>query len=393
MSSPLIWGGTNNIGKLLPAVANAGFLSVDTSGNLATNGSTAFTNPVAYTPTLTGFGTVTNSSFTYSRSGKYLIVSGGFTPGTTTAVPAQISLPSGLTIDSAIPVPASSYAIVGLAGQNQTTAAPLSVIAAVSGTSVFLGYFTGGAANPLAPVNGSSGITANTALSMTFTVPISGWSAGPAANFTAPTVQIFLSGSGTYTLPTVVAPLYIKVTMVGGGGGGGSSTVATGTAGGNGGNSTFSANTLSANGGTGGIAGGLTGTAAGGTASNSGGIITYSLSGGAGESGNNAVIQSGGAGGSSYLGGCGPGGTPSSGTAGPGQAAAANSGSGGGGAGGSSVVGSGGGGGAGGYIQSIVTSPSATYTYAVGAAGTAGTGTTNGGAGGSGYILVEEFYQ
>lgn len=36
-----------------------------------------------------------------------------------------------------------------------------------------------------------------------------------------PTVQKFLSGSGTYTTPTSPAPLYLVVEMVGGGGGGG----------------------------------------------------------------------------------------------------------------------------------------------------------------------------
>ena len=38
----------------------------------------------------------------------------------------------------------------------------------------------------------------------------------PAIN--APTVQTFLSGSGTYTTPTSPTPLYLKVTMIGGGG-------------------------------------------------------------------------------------------------------------------------------------------------------------------------------
>jgi hypothetical protein len=53
------------------------------------------------------------------------------------------------------------------------------------------------------------------------------------------------------------------------------------------------------------------------------------------------------------------------------------------------------GGGAGGYIDAIIYSPSATYSYAIGAAGTAGaagTSGTDGGAGGSGYIIVTEYY-
>ena len=37
---------------------------------------------------------------------------------------------------------------------------------------------------------------------------------------TAPTQQVFTSGSGTYTTPTSPSPLYIEVIMVGGGAGG-----------------------------------------------------------------------------------------------------------------------------------------------------------------------------
>jgi hypothetical protein len=73
----------------------------------------------------------------------------------------------------------------------------------------------------------------------------------------APSVQRFLSGSGTYTTPAGV--LYIKVRMAGGGGGG----RGTGGDGGNGGNTTFGTSLLTANGGVGGTSsatGGLGGT-------------------------------------------------------------------------------------------------------------------------------------
>ena len=56
---------------------------------------------------------------------------------------------------------------------------------------------------------------------------------------------------------------------------------------------------------------------------------------------------------------------------------------------------SGSGGGAGGYIDALITSMSATYAYTVGAAGSGGTGGSGylGGSGGSGYIEVIEYYQ
>ena len=69
----------------------------------------------------------------------------------------------------------------------------------------------------------------------------------------APTVQTFLSGSGTYTAPTGPAPLYIKVRAIGGGGGGGSGANGGSTNGGNGGNTTFGTSLLVANGGLGGL--------------------------------------------------------------------------------------------------------------------------------------------
>jgi len=56
----------------------------------------------------------------------------------------------------------------------------------------------------------------------------------------------------------------------------------------------------------------------------------------------------------------------------------------------------GGGGGSGGFVDAIISSPSSTYGYAVGAAGGAGTAGGSGfvgGAGGSGIIIVEEYYQ
>lgn len=78
-----------------------------------------------------------------------------------------------------------------------------------------------------------------------------------------------------------------------------------------------------------------------------------------------------------------------------GSAGATNTGGGGGGGGTGAGTTPGLGGGAGGYVEAIINSPSATYSYAVGAggtAGTAGTGGAAGGGGGSGVIIVEEHY-
>ena len=201
----------------------------------------------------------------------------------------------------------------------------------------------------------------------------------------APTHQVFTSSSGTYTTPA--SCLYIRVRMVGAGGAGGNS--GPGAASGNaGGNTTFGTSLLAANGGSGGggSTGGSTSGGAGGTAS--GGTINL----GGSPGGNGQSAFPGGPGGASPLfNGAGQGGIagvvlPSIGVT--------NTGGGGGGGGGPGGSSAGAGGGSGGYVEAVISSPAATYAYAVGAGGTAGSGGTTqiGAVGGSGYIIVEEFY-
>lgn len=217
--------------------------------------------------------------------------------------------------------------------------------------------------------------------------------------YKAPTIQKFLSGSGTYTTPSSPAPLYIKVVAVGGGGGGAGGG-GNGVAGSNGGNTTFGTTLLVANGGVGGAVGAQSSGGAGGTAS-LGAATGIALSGcqGSGSptwlSGTPAMEAAGGSGGGTPLGGGGgsvPGNTANT------VVVSANSGAGGGG-GGCNITAntfSGQGGGGGGYVDAIITSPSATYAYGVGAAGALGAGGTGGGnsaAGAAGSITVFEYYQ
>jgi hypothetical protein len=222
--------------------------------------------------------------------------------------------------------------------------------------------------------------------------------AASSLTFRAPTVQKFLSGSGTYTLPSPT-PLYLKVTAIGGGGGGaGSGTNGSSPGGGTaGGDTTFGSSLIKGGGGSGaGWASNNGG--AGGTGFSGGSIELIVAQGGAGTAGQtngtgNSEL-SGGAGGASYVGGNGGGGS----FAAAGTAGSNLTGGGGGGAGigstGNST--SGGGGGGGGVTIAIVTSPLSTYPYAVGAGGpggTAGTGGSTGGNGGTGYLVIEEYYQ
>lgn len=206
------------------------------------------------------------------------------------------------------------------------------------------------------------------------------------------------TGDSTLSFSQVVAPLYLKVRMVGAGGGGAGSGTAAGTAAVDGGATLFGSSLLTANGG---VKGGASaGGGAGGTASVAlpahGTAFTGAQGQGTSWINTVAVIWNGagGAGGASFFGGGGSGTYGTAGTAG-----ATNSGSGGAGGGAATTAQmlAGGGGGAGGYVEAVIASPSATYTYTIGASGAGGgagtgTGATAGGAGAAGYIEVVEYY-
>ena len=262
----------------------------------------------------------------------------------------------------------SSYAVGDLLYASTTTA--LSKLADVATGNALI---SGGVS--VAPSWGKIALTTH----VSGTLPVA--NGGTGLTSIAHTVQVFTSGSGTYTTPANVKA--ISVRMVGGGGGG-AGTGTSATAGTAGGSTTFGTAFLTCTGGAGGF---VTGTnQAGGTAT--GGDINIAGATAPGAVGG-VTNFTGGVGGSTPFGGAGAGGCANA----TGSTAATNSGAGGGGGGGSTSTLTGGGGAAGAYLEKLISSPSATYAYAVGAAGTNGTGgTTNGGSGGSGLIIVMEYY-
>ena len=189
-------------------------------------------------------------------------------------------------------------------------------------------------------------------------------------------MQVFSSGSGTYT-PSSPKVVMIRVRMVGagaGGSGGGNS----GPAGGTGGSTTFGGFTA-----TGGTSSGAGGSGSG------GGIAVFQVRGGEGTY--PAMMQNGtGAPGATGLfGGAGPGVAYGN----PGNPGTPNTGAGGGGGGSTTSAQCGIGGAAGGYLEGLVANP-ASYGYVIGAGGaggSAGAGGASGGNGGSGFIIVEEY--
>lgn len=252
----------------------------------------------------------------------------------------------------------------------------------------------GSVASTLATVNGNVGSFGSLTSIPSFTVNAKGLITAASGNtIVQPTVQRFLSGTGTYTTPAGAKSIIVQ-TIGGGGGGGGSGTVGGGT-GVTGGNTTFGTTLIVASGGVGGVFGIGTAPGAGGAATAGAATTIIAMAGNAGQGAGGAataVFVMGGEGGPGVFGGSG-----SSSSAGTGTAPQANSGAGGAGAGANGVLnGNGGaGGGAGGYVKARITSPLASYAYAVGAKGTGGTLGTNGFAGtdgGSGIIIVNEYY-
>lgn len=309
----------------------------------------------------------TTKVFTLPNASSTLLVSGG-----------ALGTPSSGTLTSATGLPIST-GVSGLgAGVATFLATPSSanLAAAVTGETGTGALVFGSSPTLTTPVIAS--IT-NTG---TLTLPTLTGTVGLATR----TVQVFTSGSGTYTTPTGCKSIQIE--LVGGGAGGTaavSSGAGTGTAGGN---TTFGTSLLTGNGAAACSFGGVASTPLpGAPGSGSGGDVN--ISGGYGTYVNNAAVG-GSVGGNSFFGGAG--GSPYGAT---GYAAAANSGSGGGGGGTIDAIAGGGGGSAGGYVRKLITSPSATYSYAVGAGGSGGAaGSTGsaGGAGGSGIIIVTESY-
>ncbi len=252
------------------------------------------------------------------------------------------------------------------------------------------GFLTGTGAN-LAVLNNSMVVLVFDSVSSRIMV-IGGGSAGA-----VPTSQSFSTGTGTYT--TAVGAKYIRVRMVGGGGGGGGSGTAGGSSGTAGTDSEFGTTLLVAGGGGGGGGPGVSSVGSGGTASY-GAAFGVAIPGGYGGAGSfvqltNGALPGGHGGNSPFFGG---GGNAGSGGIGIGNSAGvANTGGGGGGASPNTaaLAYAGSGGGSGGFVEAIITSPAATYSYTVGGGGgggSAGTSGNAGSAGADGFIEVTEFY-
>lgn len=129
------------------------------------------TDWVDYTPTFTGFGTVTAIAIQWRRNGPDLEMRGKFTPGTTTGVEGRLSFPSGLTS-------ASGIASLGVAGNVVRADAGAFTCYVLNEPSV--NYFTFGvqAAGTAgySKALGNVALASSTAVGFFASVPILGWS-------------------------------------------------------------------------------------------------------------------------------------------------------------------------------------------------------------------------
>lgn len=134
----------------------------------------------AYTPTFTGFGTVTNVGAFYRRVGDSIQVVANWRTGTVAAVGASVSVPSGFSLDTTklnVNDNSNPGPLVGIYSQDGVAGAygPLITATSTSTTVVMFGA-TVANSNHLIQVNGSSAMSSTANASLSFMVPIAGWS-------------------------------------------------------------------------------------------------------------------------------------------------------------------------------------------------------------------------
>ena len=124
-----------------------------------------------YTPAFTGFGTVSGLNAKYRRVGDDVEVMVTFTTGTVTAVIPEISLPSGLTIDSGV---IGTRECIGH-GARATVGGLIDIVIGTGGDTTVETSLQGTAGAGLTPINASSAYSSSSKLSFKFSVPVTGW--------------------------------------------------------------------------------------------------------------------------------------------------------------------------------------------------------------------------
>lgn len=357
-------GGLSVTGAVSATTFVSAVTNVSAGGDVTVGGNVSCSNTIRSAQVVAPTVTIGSVSFTQSAGGAAFPLA--YPAGTPTAAQQALTASSG----------SSQLSWTTVLANPMTTSGDI-VIGSGSGVAARLAGNTSNSASFLMSV-GSGGLAMPPAWQLN----------------SGPTVVTIGTASGTYTCPSGIR--WLRVRLIGGGGGSsGSGTNGSTTTSGSGSITTFGS-VLSGFGG-----GGAARLASGG--GGGGGSVTapangFVVPGGWGGTSNNATIDStlnavGGHGGSGFFGGAGRAGKSAS----AGTAGVDNTGGGAGGPGANSTASNvgGNGGGAGGYVEAVIRNPDPTYAYSVGdggPGGTAGNNGVNGSKGGTGVIIVEEHY-
>lgn len=157
----------------------------------------------AWTPTFTGFGSVTAINASYQRVGSKLKGTGTFKTGSPTGVLAKMSLPSGLTINSSFHPTGQN--LLGLGDQNNSTTGvgTLDTMVALiynstDGAAIYWAYTVSNTGNDTAidAQNGNAIFNANARIVFNFEVEINEWSGSGTVNVAQNDVE-YASNSAT----------------------------------------------------------------------------------------------------------------------------------------------------------------------------------------------------
>jgi hypothetical protein len=196
-TNPITFGSADQVSFLVKfpvvgwtATSTQSFTSTDLVPAKAVLGNSTLTIPAvtawaSYTPTYTGFGTVTDA-LQWRRNGESIEIKGKFTTGTPTAVEARISLPNGYTSATTSTIP--SLQVIGKGNQAASSTTNFSAFSVLIEPSVT--YMTVGlessTTNGITKANGGPSFATSAAISFFASVPVAGLSA---------TTEVVVSGT------------------------------------------------------------------------------------------------------------------------------------------------------------------------------------------------------
>lgn len=128
-------------------------------------------SPTAYTPTFTGFGTVSSTTVTWQRMGGSVYITGKTVLGTVSGSNATFTLPTGMTSSSAVNSP---QVLCGYSLKGNAAAAVWGITVAPSATTCSFTLQNAGNAG-YNPLPGSTGWASSDTVTWFATVPIEGW--------------------------------------------------------------------------------------------------------------------------------------------------------------------------------------------------------------------------